>query len=128
MWPRGESAVVGRDEELAFLAGELDRRSPSAVLLAGEPGIGKTTVWQAASRLGNPAGSSLRAVAREPRSGMRRVGVRCSTLARSSPAISVVAAESSTRARPATPRPAQPPASVIWPHQIRPSWIFPQGQ
>jgi DNA polymerase III delta prime subunit len=48
MWPRGESAVVGRDEELAFLAGELDRRSPSAVLLAGEPGIGKTTVWQAA--------------------------------------------------------------------------------
>jgi DNA-binding CsgD family transcriptional regulator len=44
----GESAVVGRDEELAFLAGELDRLSPSAVLLAGEPGIGKTTVWQAA--------------------------------------------------------------------------------
>jgi hypothetical protein len=33
MWPRGESAVVGRDEELAFLAGELDRRSPSAVRL-----------------------------------------------------------------------------------------------
>lgn len=42
--------VVGRDVELARVAGFLDGVSvaPSALLIEGEPGIGKTTVWAAA--------------------------------------------------------------------------------
>jgi DNA-binding CsgD family transcriptional regulator len=44
----GTDGVVGREEELAVLDAELARLSPGAVLLDGEPGIGKTTVWAAA--------------------------------------------------------------------------------
>jgi len=43
------TAVVGRDEELAaleaFLADVLD--GPAALVLSGEPGIGKTILWEA---------------------------------------------------------------------------------
>jgi Cdc6-like AAA superfamily ATPase len=43
------SALVGRDEELdavrAFLADVVD--GPAALVLAGEPGIGKTVLWEA---------------------------------------------------------------------------------
>lgn len=44
------SDVVGRDAELAAAADLLDRLSvgPSALVLTGEAGIGKTTVWAAA--------------------------------------------------------------------------------
>jgi DNA-binding CsgD family transcriptional regulator len=43
-----ETPVVGRDDVLAFLTDQLERLSPTASLLVGEPGIGKTTVWQSA--------------------------------------------------------------------------------
>jgi DNA-binding CsgD family transcriptional regulator len=43
-----ENPVVGRDGEFAFLREKLERRSPTASLLVGDPGIGKTTVWQSA--------------------------------------------------------------------------------
>ena len=39
--------VVGRDEELAAVAAFLDGDLPAALVLAGEAGIGKTTVWRA---------------------------------------------------------------------------------
>lgn len=43
------AAVIGRDEELAsieaFLAGVAE--SPAALILSGEPGIGKTLLWEA---------------------------------------------------------------------------------
>lgn len=41
--------VVGRDREVAELATFLDglRSAPAAVLLEGEPGVGKTTLWEA---------------------------------------------------------------------------------
>jgi len=43
------SRVVGRDRELGALATFLDGLSsaPSCLLLEGEAGIGKTTVWSA---------------------------------------------------------------------------------
>ena len=41
--------LVGRDEELAAIAGFLEAgASACAVVIDGEPGIGKTTVWRAA--------------------------------------------------------------------------------
>jgi MoxR-like ATPase len=40
--------VVGRDEELAEVAAFLDGNLPAALLLEGEAGIGKTTVWRSA--------------------------------------------------------------------------------
>jgi AAA ATPase domain len=39
--------VVGRDEELAAVAAFIDGDLPGALVLAGEAGIGKTTVWRA---------------------------------------------------------------------------------
>jgi DNA-binding CsgD family transcriptional regulator len=50
--------VVGREPELATVERVLDcgLREYSAVLLSGEAGIGKTTVWQEAVRLGEEAG------------------------------------------------------------------------
>jgi Cdc6-like AAA superfamily ATPase len=40
--------IVGRDQELAATAAFLDGDLPAALVLAGEAGIGKTTVWRAA--------------------------------------------------------------------------------
>jgi DNA-binding CsgD family transcriptional regulator len=51
-------AVVGRERELAAVERLLDcgLRGYSALLLSGEAGIGKTTVWQEAVRHGEQAG------------------------------------------------------------------------
>ena len=51
-------AVVGRERELATILRVLDcgLEEYSALLLSGEAGIGKTTVWQEAVRLGEEAG------------------------------------------------------------------------
>ena len=40
--------VIGRESELAILHSFLDSipTGPSALLLSGDPGIGKTTVWK----------------------------------------------------------------------------------
>ena len=43
-----DGTIVGRDEELAAVAAFLDGDFPAALVLAGEAGIGKTTVWRAA--------------------------------------------------------------------------------
>jgi len=50
--------MVGRERELATVERLLDcgLRQYSALLLSGEAGIGKTTVWQEAVRLGEAAG------------------------------------------------------------------------
>ena len=48
---RGMDAVVGRDRELGAIEDFLDRDEDARVLLlAGEAGIGKTTLWRAAAR------------------------------------------------------------------------------
>jgi DNA-binding CsgD family transcriptional regulator len=41
------AAVIGRDDELGSIEVFLDERRPSALLIAGEPGIGKTILWEA---------------------------------------------------------------------------------
>jgi DNA-binding CsgD family transcriptional regulator len=50
--------IVGRDEELAVVAGFLaDKASlPRVLLIEGEPGIGKTTVWRQVLEEGRAAG------------------------------------------------------------------------
>jgi hypothetical protein len=42
-------AIIGRDEELAAISAFVDRieEGPSALVLSGEPGIGKTILWEA---------------------------------------------------------------------------------
>ncbi len=52
-------AILGREEELAAVARffEDDRDGPRALLVEGEAGIGKTTLWREAARL---AGSRSR--------------------------------------------------------------------
>jgi len=51
MMARVGAAVVGRHEELeavvSFLSSVADGRGPAGVLLTGEAGIGKTTLWEA---------------------------------------------------------------------------------
>lgn len=42
------AAVIGREEELGFVESFLDELRPRALLIAGEPGIGKTVLWEAA--------------------------------------------------------------------------------
>jgi len=40
--------IVGRDAELASIESWLDAPGGRTLLIEGEPGIGKTTVWRAA--------------------------------------------------------------------------------
>src|SRR5688572_27549033 len=50
--------VVGREQELKSIADFLDAvpSGPSALVLEGEPGIGKTTVWREGIRSAEGAG------------------------------------------------------------------------
>jgi DNA-binding CsgD family transcriptional regulator len=54
-------AIFGREEELAAITGFLsvDRRGPRALVLDGEPGIGKTTLWREAVRIAETGGLVL---------------------------------------------------------------------
>ena len=40
------AVIVGRDEELAVLDSFFERPLPTALLIDGEAGIGKTILWQ----------------------------------------------------------------------------------
>ncbi|HEX7474253.1 MAG TPA: ATP-binding protein, partial [Candidatus Limnocylindrales bacterium] len=42
------SSVVGRERELATVEAVLDKGGPRLLMIAGEPGIGKSTLWAAA--------------------------------------------------------------------------------
>jgi DNA-binding CsgD family transcriptional regulator len=56
--PTGRSGVVGRDDELAACAeliGRLGYGPSEALVLLGEPGIGKTTIWETALDEGRKA-------------------------------------------------------------------------
>ena len=44
---RPQARIVGRDEELGRLHGLSETDGPRALVLGGEPGIGKTTLWEA---------------------------------------------------------------------------------
>jgi DNA-binding CsgD family transcriptional regulator len=61
-----DSEIVGREEELAAAAGFLDEVSgaPRALVLEGEPGIGKSTIWLAGVRHARERG--LRVLASRP--------------------------------------------------------------
>jgi len=41
------AAIIGREEELGSIEAFLDELRPRALLIAGEPGIGKTILWEA---------------------------------------------------------------------------------
>jgi DNA-binding CsgD family transcriptional regulator len=58
-------SLVGRDAELATVASFLhETGGPTALVVVGEPGIGKTTVWEEALRRAGDAGDKLVLVAR----------------------------------------------------------------
>jgi DNA-binding CsgD family transcriptional regulator len=50
------SAVAGREDELSSVKALLALRGPSALLLEGDPGIGKTTIWNAGVEAAHNAG------------------------------------------------------------------------
>ena len=59
--------VLGREDELAAIASffDDDRPTPRALLLEGEAGIGKTTLWREAVRLAEGRGRVLASRASE---------------------------------------------------------------
>ena len=61
MWlERRSSGLVGREEEASALVALLDALSEdhAALLLIGEAGIGKTTLWRVVCQLAGGAGDS----------------------------------------------------------------------
>ena len=54
----GRTRVVGREAELVTLREFLAGSAPSALVLSGEPGIGKSTLWEAS--LGSAGSAGLR--------------------------------------------------------------------
>ena len=58
MW---DAALIGREDELAAINAWLGAvaEGPAAFVLAGEPGIGKTLLWQAGIRDAADAGMSV---------------------------------------------------------------------
>jgi MoxR-like ATPase len=56
--------VVGRESELVELEGFLESSSRHTLLLVGEPGIGKTTLWEAGVEAARERG--LRVLAARP--------------------------------------------------------------
>ena len=53
-------AIVGRDAELAAIAGFLDGEAwPRTLLIAGEAGMGKTTLWRAGAERAEAEGRAL---------------------------------------------------------------------
>ncbi len=61
---RAGADVVGREPELATLARFLETESPAALVLTGDPGAGKTTLWESGTELGRRHG--LRVLAARP--------------------------------------------------------------
>jgi DNA-binding CsgD family transcriptional regulator len=59
-----EAELIGRDEELQVVQRFLDRAGARALLIAGEAGVGKTSLWQAALRRAEATG--IRAIAARP--------------------------------------------------------------
>src|SRR5207244_9529657 len=65
----GRVGIVGREIELAAVASFLDETAarPAALVIEGEPGIGKTTIVRASLDLASSAG--LRVLAARPAAG-----------------------------------------------------------
>ena len=61
---RAGADVVGREPELATLTSFFETESPAAFVLTGEPGAGKTTLWESGTELGRQHG--LRVLAARP--------------------------------------------------------------
>jgi DNA-binding CsgD family transcriptional regulator len=59
-----EAELIGRDEELLRVQRFLDRRGARALLIAGEAGVGKTSLWHACLSRAQAAG--VRALAARP--------------------------------------------------------------
>ena len=59
-YPLSVSSVVGRDAEIAAVEAFLSAHGPTRVLaIVGEPGIGKTTVWDEALRKAREGGGNV---------------------------------------------------------------------
>jgi DNA-binding CsgD family transcriptional regulator len=68
--------IVGRDAELAAIERWLGAPGPTVLLVEGEPGIGKTTLWRASvERAGALAARVLESVPSEPESRLSYAGL-----------------------------------------------------
>src|SRR5437016_13526881 len=63
--------IVGRDGELAALRGFFEKPFPAALLIEGEAGIGKTTIWREAVREAEAGGH--RVLSASPTEGETRL-------------------------------------------------------
>lgn len=59
-----EAELIGRDEELQRVQRFLERAGARTLLIAGEAGVGKTSLWQAA--IGRAEAAGMRAIAARP--------------------------------------------------------------
>ena len=58
--PDAQSQIVGRDTELEAVRGFVESEvAPRALVLAGGPGIGKTTLWEAGVALARERGTRV---------------------------------------------------------------------
>ena len=71
--PPAELPIVGREGELAAVRGVVSGSTPHrAIVIAGEPGIGKTTLWEAGVLTAEqPACASFSPGRAAPRRGSR---------------------------------------------------------
>jgi DNA-binding CsgD family transcriptional regulator len=53
------TSIVGRDDELEVIGGWLEGERPTLLEIAGEAGIGKTTLWEEATRRASRAGAQV---------------------------------------------------------------------
>ena len=72
--PSAQIPIVGRDTELEAVRGFVESdAAPRALVLAGGPGIGKTTLWEAGVELARERGLRVLDGAAERRRGMAHV-------------------------------------------------------
>jgi len=83
-----DAEIVGREEELGALARfihDIDRR-PAGLVLEGEAGVGKTTLWRAAMRMAETKGHGIGGIIV---SNVKRVAISNNKLIRTGNAIAV---------------------------------------
>ena len=74
-----DAEIIGREEELEALArfiDDIDRR-PAGLVLDGEAGVGKTTLWRAAMRMAEKKGHRVLATSGAPTETTLVAGTIC---------------------------------------------------
>ena len=72
--------IVGREDDLTCLHEFLDRGSAGALLLVGDPGIGKTTLWEAGTDAARKRGMRFPSIGAPQRSRGRELRTSCESI------------------------------------------------